>query len=76
MQKRKLTVNKPPFLQDGKITPGDLVVRNAAGYPVGTDGQVDIEAMKRESLSYYTKLHTAQGSKRASNFTPPKRKRK
>lgn len=74
--KRKINFNKPAFLQGGKITPGDITVRNAAGYPVGPDGAIDMAAMKTESMRYYQRLHSAHGSDKATNCTPPKKKRK
>jgi hypothetical protein len=63
-------------MQGGNIVPGDLTVRNPAGYPVTETGEIDIEAMKRESAAYYAKGYAVKSSNKKSNYTPPKKKRK
>ena len=61
----------------GRVIPGDLTVRNANGWPIDTaTGEIDKATATNEANVYYRRVHTLQGSKKAKNFTPPKKKRK
>ncbi len=74
--KRVIKIPPPPFMQGGKVVPGDLVVRDPAGYPLDSDGNIDLQATKLETMKHLHKVVMAKKSGKASNFTPPKKRKK
>lgn len=68
--KRKIA--PAPFMQGGKVVAGDIT-RDNNGYPLDQDGSIDLEAVKRATLSYQ---RAVLNTLKQSNYTPPKKRRK
>lgn len=73
--KRTIKIPPPPFMQGGKVVE-DGITRNAVGYPLDADGNVDVEATKRECMRYFTRISGAKFSYKKTNEQPAKKKRK
>lgn len=66
-------VRKPPFIAGGRVAPTtDTTVRNNEGYPLDKNGDIDLIAVAREVRVYESNVL----SKKKSNITPPKKKKR